>query len=131
MRRLPLFLICLGALAFAGCEGRVTYEPKSTQDCVLNPADHNPTVTMDVVTAVRFVLPGPTPTSTLGWVLVGNNILTLGQMDALKYDGKTSSIRFYAEKPGRSIVRFVLVHPNDREAIPVERYSILVIVKDE
>ena len=137
-RSLQLLSVLLGVLALAGCDTRVAYVPKSTSTLTLSPDDHAPTTTLSVVTAVKFVLPGPVQTSGLSWVIVGNNITVLDQMDQLTYQpdhssplGGTTSIRFYALKPGRSIVRFVLVNPNAKEAIPVERYSILVVVKDE
>jgi predicted secreted protein len=135
---LALLGVIVTSLVLTGCESRVAYEPKSTSTLVLTPAERGPTTSIDLVTAVKLVLPGPDPASGYAWVLVGNNVIVLGQMDQLTYKpdpsspaGGTTSIRFYAAKPGRSIVRFVLVRPDDKEAVPVERYSVLVIVKDE
>ncbi len=128
---LPFFL-CV--LVLAGCDS-VRLDPKSTSSFVVSSDDHAPTTEMQVITAIKLVLPAPSPSSGLSWVLVGNNVTVLQQMTGIvrETDAKgtpVDTIKFLSLRPGRSIVRLVLVPPNVKEAIPRDRYSILVVSKD-
>ena len=42
----------------------------------------------------------------------------------------TTSMTFYAAHPGRSVLRFVLVHPQDKDATPAAKCTLAVTVKD-
>jgi hypothetical protein len=120
----------------AGCETAVR-TPRSTQTVVLDPDQPMPVVEADVVTNVKFELPGPDPASGLVWEIVSNNVRVLDQTSALKPvvdpapgAKPRTAVMFYAQKPGKSLVRFVLVQPNQAEAVPVSKCSVLVKVNE-
>jgi hypothetical protein len=133
-------LLCAASLGLlvlaAGCESAVR-QPRSTQTIVLVPDQAMPTIDTDVVTNVRVELPGPDAGSGLIWEIVSNNVRILDQTTALKPvgagapgAGPRTFVIFYAKKPGKSLLRFVLVQPNQAEAIPVSKCSVLVRVND-
>jgi hypothetical protein len=120
----------------AGCESAIR-QPRSTQTVVLAPDKPMPVVDADVVTNVKIVLPGPDPASGLIWEIVSNNVRVLDQttgmkpvVDAAPGAAPRTSVLFYAKKPGRSLLRFVLVRPNEAEAIPAAKCSVLVRVSE-
>jgi hypothetical protein len=138
LRAIPVFA-ALSALAvgLAGCQSQQAYAPKSSQTVVLTGENRTPLVSLPVITEIKFVLPGPTPGSNYAWEVVGNNIKTLVQTQDLTYtadpkrpDGGFSSVTFYGLKPGRSVLRFVLIKPADRIAEPVDHFTVLVMIKD-
>jgi hypothetical protein len=120
----------------AGCESAVR-QPRSTQTVVLDPAQPMPVVDTDVVTNVKVELPGPDPGSGLVWEIVSNNVRILDQTTGLKPVADAApgakpliSVTFYAKKPGKSLLRFVLVQPNQAESVPISKCSVLVRVND-
>lgn len=132
LRAAALSLLVLAA----GCESAVRL-PRSTQTVVLAPDKPMPVVDADVVTNVKVVLPGPDPASGLIWEIVSNNVRVLDQTtgmkpvaDAAPGSAPQTSMLFYAKKPGKSLLRFVLVRPNEAEAVPVSKCAVLVRVND-
>jgi hypothetical protein len=127
--------LALAVLA-GGCDSPVRHA-RTTQTVVLDPDQPSPEVDAEVVTNVRVVLPGPDPGSGLVWEIVSNNVRVLDQTTALKPvvdptpgAKPATAVTFYAQKPGRSILRFVLVRPNEAEAVPVAKCAVLVDVED-
>jgi hypothetical protein len=119
----------------AGCESAVR-QPRSTQTVVLAPDQPMPTVEADVVTNVKVVLPGPDAGSGLIWEIVSNNVRVLDQTSGMKPaeaapgGAPRTSVLFYAKKPGKSLLRFVLVRPNEAEAVPIAKCAVLVRVSE-
>jgi hypothetical protein len=127
MRRwLPLGL--LAALLF-GCDTAPSYRPRSLQTVTLA-RDRPAALELEVVTGVRVVLPDPDPGYV--WEIIANNIKVLPQTSALRPDpgGGTESVTFYAARPGRSVLRFAMVHPHDLDAEPAAKAALTVHVTD-
>jgi hypothetical protein len=105
-----------------------------TQECVLASGQSAPDVEMGIESAVRIVLPGPEPGSGLAWEIAENNASVLEQMGrpAAVPGGQpaTSTVSFYSLKPGRSVLRFVLIRPGQREAEPAAMCGVVVHVRD-
>jgi hypothetical protein len=122
------------ALLF-GCdsvpEGR---HPKSTQECVFVVGQPAPDVSIEVENAVHVVLPGPDPASGMVWEMASNNNKVLEQMGPFVAQSgggaSTTSVSFYSLKLGKSILRFVLVHPNQPETVPAAMCELTVRVVD-
>ncbi len=131
-----LSLLLVAVLLGSGCSTTPSYAPKSTTTLVLTPENRAPTTSISVVTAIEIQLPSPPAASHNTWVLVGNNVVVLGQMTGIEHRAKPGTsngidvISFYAMKPGKSVVRLVLIDPNDKEAVPIERYDVLVVSKE-
>jgi len=138
MNTAPRSLRCalvLAALAFAaGCEGPQARHPKATQECVLAPGQSAPDVELGIESAVRIVLPGPEPGSGLAWEIAENNAYVLEQMGRPAAvpgaQPATSAVSFYSLKPGRSVLRFVLIRPGQGEAEPAAMCEVVVHVRD-
>lgn len=134
---LSCMLALLGLALACGCEtaapGR---HPRQTTDCVLDPRTPAPDVDMEIQSAIRMVLPGPAEGSGLVWEIAANNAKVLEQMGRLTRAPAgpggiaTSSVSFYSLKPGRSVVRFVLVRADQRETEPVAMCRVIVHVRD-
>jgi hypothetical protein len=122
-----LVLALLGA-----CESDSGRHPRETKVCVLMPDVPTPDVELGLVSAIQVVLPGPDAGSDLLWEIISNNNTVLEQMGPIKAipGASTSSVSFYALKPGKSVLRFYLVHPGQQEAIPVSKCEVTVRVKD-
>jgi hypothetical protein len=104
----------------------------------MTPDHPNPPIDIEVVTNLKVVLPGPETGSDLVWEIVSNNTKVLDQTSALKAvvpvpvgEKPTTTVTFYAQKPGKSVLRFVLVHPNEAEATPVAKCALSVRVNDD
>jgi hypothetical protein len=124
----------LAALALApGCDTAPARIPKGTQTVVLSPDQPAPSVTMELISAVRVVLPGPEAGSGLVWEIASNNTRVLEQMGPLRAaqgTTATTTVSFYALKPGRSVIRFFLVHPDAAEAVPAASCTLTVHVEE-
>jgi hypothetical protein len=138
---LPKFL-CGAALAVlllsAGCDTEPVRVARTTQTITMTPDHPNPPIDIEVVTNLKIVLPGPDMGSDLVWEIVSNNMKVLDQTSPIKavtpvpVDEKpTTTVTFYSQKPGKSVLRFVLVHPNETEAIPVAKCALSVRVNDD
>jgi hypothetical protein len=132
---LPTPLRALGALLIAlssGCDTAPSRVPRSTQTVRLATGLVSPDVAMEVVTAITVVLP-PASQISAGdvWEIASNNNRVLEQTSALREDPSSgASATFYALKPGRSVLRFVLVRPGEAEAIPAAKCEVTVRVSD-
>jgi hypothetical protein len=134
----PAVAVLALMLAVYGCESAPDRHPKGTQKVVLS-ADHAaPDVEIEVVSAVEIVLP-PGPAGSAGdvWEIASNNIRVLEQMGPMKAEAPgdasaapASTVRFYALKPGKSVLRFVLVSPGAGESTPAAQCSVVVRVSD-
>jgi hypothetical protein len=135
-------LLCAAGLAVvalsAGCDTAPARVPRETRVVVLSPDRPAEPLDLEVVNQIRIVLPGPDPGSNLEWEIVANNRRVLDQTSALKLaatsspsEKPTTTSTFYALKPGKSVLRFVLVHPNEAEAIPVAKCVLVVRVNDD
>jgi hypothetical protein len=126
---------CLLALALAGCDSAPVRHPDTTQKIVLSPDDASPTVEIPVDSAIHVVLPGPDAASGLVWEIASNNNRVLEQMEPLRAvsepgQATTTEASFYALGPGKSVLRFFLVRPQEAEAIPAASYVVTVRVRD-
>jgi hypothetical protein len=125
-------------VAVSGCETAPQRHPRGTQKVVLLPDRISPEVAIEVITAVELVLPpGPRGSAGYVWEITSNNVRVLEQMGPMKpastgdaLQAPMESISFYALKPGRSVLRFVLVRPNEIEATPLEKCEVTVRVSD-
>jgi len=131
----PIRAACLVAVALAGCDSAPDLHPTTTQKIVLSPDDAAPTVEIPVVSAVHVVLPGPDAGSGLVWEIASNNVRILEQMEPLRAvsapgQATTTEASFYALRPGKSVLRFYLVRPQEKEAIPAGSYVVTVRVRD-
>ncbi len=133
--RIPFGAACILALALAGCDTAPVHHPNSTQTVVLSPANASPTVEMDIVTAVRVILPGPEAGSGYTWEIASNNSRVLEQMGPLKASQApgavaTTEVSFFSLRPGKSVLRFFLVRPQEAEAVPAGAYEVTVRITD-
>jgi len=136
----PLLFTALGALVLlAGCETSTSERhPRTTRTMVLSVDRPSPDVEMELVSAVRVVLPGPEAGTGLVWEIASNNNKVLDQMGPMKAvpaSGETGSkpgteVTFYALKPGKSILRFFLLDPSLKEAVPTAKCQLTVRVID-
>lgn len=138
MNKTPLALImcCAALLGLApGCDSNPTRTPRTTQTVALSPGRAQ-AVTIQLVSAIRVVLPGPDPGTGLAWVIASNNNRVLDQMGPLKTApasaaaGSTTTVSFYALNPGRSVIRFFLLPPGVAEASPAESCTLTVVVEE-
>jgi hypothetical protein len=119
-------------LLLAACEGEPRRAPRSLQTVELAANRVHPDVAADVITAVRIVLPGPDPGTGLAWEIVEANAKVLAQTGPLKAaPGPSTTVDFYALRPGRCVLRFFLVRPGEAVATPVARCEVTVRVEDE
>jgi hypothetical protein len=136
--RFPTLLLACAAVAlFQGCEDAPVRVARTTDTLVLSPDKPTPDTEIEVATNLHVVLPGPEMGSGLVWEIVSNNIRVLDQTTALKPDvtaavdsKPTSSITFYAIKPGKSVLRFVLVPPGEKEATPAAKCAAVIRATD-
>jgi hypothetical protein len=135
----PLILASGVALmiAMSGCETAPVRHPRETKKVMLSADRANAEVAAEVITAVEFALP-PGPQGSVGdaWEITSNNVKVLEQMGPMipvPGDGVRAPltlISFYALKPGRSVLRFVLVKPGEAEATPAAKCEVTVRVSD-
>ena len=127
---LPAFLALLGLVA--GCDTQPNRQPRSTRTVELAPGAPAPDLEVGLVSAVRFVLPGPEPGSGLSWEIASNNGKVLDPMGPLApvAGTPTSAVSFYTLRPGKSVVRFVLVKPAEAETIPAASCKVTVRVSE-
>ena len=137
--RLPLLLCCVAALALvAACDSAPARNPRTTQTVVLSPDRAETSVTIQLVSAIRIVLPGPEAGTGLSWEIGSNNTQVLDQMSRMTAvpatgapgSAATTTVSFYALKPGRSVIRFFLVHSNAAETVPVASCTLKILVED-
>ena len=124
-------------VGLGGCQSAQPLVPKSSQTVALSAAHRTPVVTVPIITEVKFVLPGPTQGSGFNWIVNGNNVKVLAQTKEVTYtpdsnrpDGGSSSATFFGLKPGRSVLRFVLIKSAEQIAEPVDHFTVVVEVKD-
>lgn len=128
---------CLIMLALAaGCESAPKRQPKATAECALSPGRPAPEVDLGLESAVHVVLPGPDAGSGFVWEIASNNGKVLEQMGPLVAaqgrggEGPATSVSFYSLKPGKSVLRFVLVQPGQQEAVPAGMCEVTVRVSE-
>jgi hypothetical protein len=134
----PTLALAAGFLALvlvAACESTPARRPNSTQTIVLTPKDASPVVEMEIASAIHVVLPGPDAGSGYAWEIASNNSKILEQMGPLKAaaapgGGTTTGVSFYSLRPGRSVLRFFLVRPEEQVAVPAGSYEVTVRVTD-
>jgi len=142
MKSLISPLLCAAGLAAivlsSGCDTEPVRVARTTQTVTLVPDHPVAPIDIEVVTDLKVVLPGPDAGSDLIWEIVSNNTKVLAQTTPLKLVapvpvGKkpTMAVTFYSLKPGKSTLRFVLVHPNEAEAVPVAKCALVVRVNDD
>jgi hypothetical protein len=136
--RALLHACALAALALAAaCESPQVRAPRTTLTVELTPGKPVPEQKIETVTAIRLVLPGPDAGSDLAWVLASNTSRVLDQMGPVKSvpaaaGGQASTeMTFYALEPGKSVLRFFLLHPSEKEATPVSSCEVTVRVDDD
>jgi predicted secreted protein len=138
-RSLLLAAAALLAGAFlAGCEESTNnHKPRSMQTVLLSPDKPATPVYMDAVTGLTVSLPSPAPDTDYVWEIVSNNTRVLMELSPLRRDAPgaigakgTTSMTFYGAHPGHSLLRFVLVHPKDTDAIPAAKCVLAVTVRD-
>lgn len=115
-----------------GCDSAQQRNPRATQSVVLSADQATPDVEMEIVSAVKVVMPAA-PKGSEGdvWEIASNNARVLEQMGPLKPDATgATAVSFYALKPGRSALRFVLVRPGEAEAVPAASCEVTVRVSD-
>ncbi len=125
-------------VAVSGCETAPQRHPRGTQTVALSSDRVNPEVAAEVITAVELVLPqGPQGSTGCAWEITANNVRVLEQMGPMRpasggaaLRAPATSISFYALKPGRSVLRFALVRPNEAEATPLAKCEVTVRVSD-
>lgn len=123
----------LGLGLAAGCEGAQARHPKQTQEFVLTPGRPAPDAELGIESAVRVVLPGPEPGSGLAWEIASNNdkvLELMGPPGPAEGGGDATAVSFYTLKPGRSVLRFVLVRTGQRESEPAGICELVVHVRD-
>jgi len=115
----------------AGCDSAPVRQPKFTQECVLNPKRQAADVNIAIQSAVHVVLPGPEAGSGLVWEIASNNTKVLEQEGPLKANPEKgiTSVSFYSLKPGKSVLRFVLVQTGQQETVPAAICEVTVRVK--
>jgi hypothetical protein len=137
--RLALILCSAALLGLApGCASNPNRIPRTTQTVTLSPDRAAQNATIPLVSAIRVVLPGPEAWTGLAWVIGSNNTRVLEQMGPLKMvpaaaapgSGPATAVSFYALNPGRSVLRFFLVRPNEAEAIPAAACTLTVVVEE-
>jgi len=133
--RLPFLTLAAAVLALAaGCDSTPAREPRHTLTVELSPGAETPPVEIGLVSAVRVVLPGPEPGSGLVWEITSNNTTVLEQMAPLAtatgLAGPMTSASFYSLRPGKSILRFFLLRPNEAESVPAARCEVTVRVSE-
>jgi hypothetical protein len=125
-------------LALSGCVSAPDRHPKETQKVVLSTDRAAPDIEIEVVSAVEIVLPsGPAGSAGDAWEIASNNVKVLEQMGPMKpeapgdaFAAPTTRVSFYALKPGKSVLRFVLVKPGVAEETPAAQCSVTVRVSD-
>jgi hypothetical protein len=136
--RLSCTLLALSLLAGCATPASNVRHPKVTQVCVLSPDRPSPEVDLGLVSAIKVQLPGPDADSKYVWEIVSNNNRVLEQMGPLQTkpgslpagSEPTTSVSFYALKPGKSVLRFFLVRSGDNDAVPAQQCELIVHVKD-
>jgi hypothetical protein len=123
--------------AVSGCEAVPERHPKAVQRVVLSADRATPDLTVGVVNALEVTLPpGPPGSGGFAWEISSNNVKVLEQMGPMRPvasgDGRApaTSVSFYALKPGRSLLRFVLIRPNVAEATPAAACQLTVVVSE-
>ncbi|HEY4989474.1 MAG TPA: protease inhibitor I42 family protein [Opitutaceae bacterium] len=119
----------------SGCDTTPARHPRTTQRIVLKADQIAPEVALEVISAVEIVLP-PAAAGCV-WEISSNDNRILEQMDSLKAGDPlvalgppTTLVSFYALKPGRSVLRFVMVRPGEAETVPVAKCQVTVRVSD-
>jgi hypothetical protein len=123
-------VILAAALALAGCESAPERHPRETQRVLLEADKVSPDVPVEVINAVEVVLPpGPAGSDGYVWEITDNNVKVLEQMGPLR-QGPPATMTFYALRPGRSVLHFVLVRPGEKEATPAAKCEVTVRVSE-
>ena len=129
---------CLVAIALgSGCGSAAERSPKAVQTVVLSP-ERATDVQTATGCAVRVVLPGPEAGSGYAWEIVSNNTRVLEQMGPLRRipgsgaqgSAATTTVSFFSLKPGRSVIRFCLLRPGEREAVPAAKCTLTASVDE-
>jgi hypothetical protein len=134
-------LVCAAGFAIvvltSGCDTTPVHQARVNQTLVLSPEGPSPTVDVEVVTNLHVVLPGPEPGSGLIWEILANNTRVLEQTSAIRAvppalpsEKSTTTVTFYSLRPGKSTLRFALVHLNEDVATPVAKCTALIRVTD-
>jgi predicted secreted protein len=124
--------------AASGCDTAPERHPRTTQTVTLSIDRVTHDVAMEVITAVEIVLPpGPQGSEGYVWEITSDDVKVLEQMGPMKPGPRNdalaapvTSVSFFALKPGRSVLRFALIRPNEAEAIPAAKCEVTVRVSD-
>jgi predicted secreted protein len=122
-----------------GCDSAPVRQPRTTQKVVLLANQTAPDVEAGVVSSVEIDLPpGPPGSAGYAWEIASNNDKVLEQMGQLKpvptadtSMAPAATVSFYVLKPGKSVLRFVLVRPGESEAVPEATCAVTVRVTDD
>jgi hypothetical protein len=121
-----------GALALAaGCQGvREARNPQAVDRAVFVPGKTALEVKLPLAHQLDVVLPDPAPITGYAWEVVANNTRVLEQERSASQGpgGSGRVFSFFALKPGRSLIRFVLVRPEETEAITLAHCEVLVTI---
>jgi predicted secreted protein len=126
-----VFGAACAVMLLGGCRNlSETHHPRSHERKVFVAGQNSLVVTVEFGTQLDLVLPGPGPIRGYVWEVVSNNARVLEQQRPPAGIGNTDSttVSFYALKPGRSLVRFVLMRPDENEAITLARREAVVTV---
>jgi hypothetical protein len=121
---------CLLAL-LVGCQGlHQARHPRARDRAVFPPGKTSLVVTLPLADVLDVVIPDPAPITGYVWEVVANNARVLEQQPG--EGGGPAAARttfsFFALKPGRSLIEFVLVRPEETEAITLAHCQVLVTV---
>jgi hypothetical protein len=138
LTRLPIPAALALLLVLSGCASAPERHPKDTRTVVLAADRPARDVEIEVVSAVEIVLPsGPAGSAGDLWEIASNNVRVLEQMGPMKPEAPgdalaapVTRVRFYALKPGKSVLRFVLVRPGVAEETPAAQCAVVVRVSD-
>jgi len=139
LRRTCSFLLLAAGMAAGGCASdQAERHAHATQRLDFSLANPRITYELGLNCELRVTLPPPPPDSGCVWEIVGNNALVLEQQGPLRAGEAVggggagpSVVVFYSLKLGRSVLRFVLVHPKEDEALALARCEATVRVLDD
>jgi hypothetical protein len=126
--RTAVLLGCALAL-MGGCqEVHESRHPRARHRAVFAPGKTALVVGMELADELEVVMPDPAPITGYVWEVVANNTRVLEQERQPSGRAAGAMFSFFALKPGRSLIRFVLIRPEETEAITLAHCEVLVNV---
>lgn len=116
------------AAALFGCEGAPVRHPKAYEKVALSASQASADVALGIGSCLTVTLPAPA--DGLAWEITSNNNRVLEQMGPLGTGTGVAEVSFYSLKPGKSMLRFMLVKPGESVAVPVESCELTVRVRE-